>query len=295
MMATAASASAPVVVRPEANAGTMTRPLTEPITNALPTVAPANNALPTTDAAKIQGSSAMPTPSTRRPRRSTAVEVGVTPSAYHPGVTTYSRSERAALCDLLDEVGPDALTMCEGWVAKDLATHLFVRERRPLSGFGIFVPPLAPLAEHSGAQAQKRYGFTGIVDLLRQRPPVWAPHRYLDEALNTLEYFVHHEDVRRAQPGWVPRVLEPGEEDALWARLRGMLKLRASMIPAGTVLRRAGTDEELRGRPGEPGSTVRGPAGELVLWAFGRRSVATVIEEPGALSAPGDPLPPAQP
>jgi uncharacterized protein (TIGR03085 family) len=197
-------------------------------------------------------------------------------------VTTYSRRERTALCDLLDELGPDAPTMCEGWLTRDLAVHLFVRERRPVSAFGIFVAPLAPLAERAGAQALARYGYGGLVDLLRGGAPAWSVHHYIDEAANTIEYFVHHEDVRRAQPGWAPRVLEPAEDDALWERLRGLLRIRTSMVPAGTVLRRAGTDEELRGRPGSRGAVVRGPAAELLLWAYGRRSVALVVEEPVA-------------
>ena len=42
-----------------------------------------------------------------------------------------ARAERAALCDLFLEVGPDAPTLCGAWTTRDLAAHLVVRERRP--------------------------------------------------------------------------------------------------------------------------------------------------------------------
>ena len=32
---------------------------------------------------------------------------------------SYSREERRALCALLDETGPDAPTLCEGWTTGD--------------------------------------------------------------------------------------------------------------------------------------------------------------------------------
>src|SRR3954466_8897657 len=42
-----------------------------------------------------------------------------------------SKSERAALAALLEQLGPDQPTCCEGWTTRDLATHLVVRDRRP--------------------------------------------------------------------------------------------------------------------------------------------------------------------
>ena len=49
---------------------------------------------------------------------------------------SYSREERRALCELLDETGPDAPTLCEGWTTGDLAAHLVLRERRPDAAAG---------------------------------------------------------------------------------------------------------------------------------------------------------------
>ena len=50
---------------------------------------------------------------------------------------SYSREERRALCALLDETGPDAPTLCEGWTTGDLAAHLVLRERRPDAAAGV--------------------------------------------------------------------------------------------------------------------------------------------------------------
>ena len=44
-----------------------------------------------------------------------------------------AQSERQALCSLLEDRGPLAPTLCEGWTTADLAAHLYVRERKPLA------------------------------------------------------------------------------------------------------------------------------------------------------------------
>ena len=44
-------------------------------------------------------------------------------------------------------------------------------------------------------------------------------------AFNTLEYFVHHEDIRRAQTGWKPRDLAPDDVDLIWKIGRGSGRL----------------------------------------------------------------------
>jgi len=49
-------------------------------------------------------------------------------------------NERAELCDLFQQVGPDAPTLCEGWNTRDLLAHMLVRERRPDAAIAIVVP-----------------------------------------------------------------------------------------------------------------------------------------------------------
>ena len=119
--------------------------------------------------------------------------------------------ERAALCDLLLDVGPDAPTLCEGWTTRDLAAHLIVRERRPDAAMGIIVPPIAAHGESVRRRVRER-PFDELVATVRQGPPVWSPIRLslLDRLTNTNEFYIHHEDVRRAASAWDPRELDAG-------------------------------------------------------------------------------------
>lgn len=189
-------------------------------------------------------------------------------------MTNYSRSERAALADLLEERGPDAPTLCAGWTTADLAAHLVIRERRPDAGLGIMASPLARWTANVQASAKKRHDYRRLVEMVRQGPPLWSPLRPVDALANTVEYFVHHEDVRRATPGWEARSLDPGLAEQLTRRL-GFAKMLLRKAPVGVVLRLPdGTEPVATG--GEPVVTVTGPGPELLLCAYGRQSAAAV-------------------
>jgi uncharacterized protein (TIGR03085 family) len=187
-------------------------------------------------------------------------------------VTNFARTERQALSDLMLEVGPDAPTLCEGWDTADLAAHLVIRERRPDSAIGIVVKPLEGWTERVRASTRKGNDFAHLVDQVRSGPPAWSPVRFVpgvDAVTNTVEFFVHHEDVRRAQPGWAPRVLDPALEDVLWSRLaRGARLLLRSSPVSLTLVTDDGRSTVAKG----DGSavTARGKPSELTLLAFGR-------------------------
>ena len=83
-----------------------------------------------------------------------------------------ARLERAAICDLFDELGPDQPTLCEGWTTRDLAAHLVTRERRPDAAVGILVKPVSGFTEQVRAAAAKR-PFDELIGQLR-RPPFWT-------------------------------------------------------------------------------------------------------------------------
>ena len=63
----------------------------------------------------------------------------------------------------------------------------------------------------------------------------------MDERVNAVEFFVHHEDVRRAADGWEPRALGSGESDMLWDRLR-MARFMLRKAPVGVELARDDVD-----------------------------------------------------
>lgn len=187
-----------------------------------------------------------------------------------------ARAERAALSDLLESLGPDAPTLCEGWDTRDLAAHLVVRERRMDAAPGIVLRPLAGHLESvTRDYAAKPYG--ELVTLVRKGPPALSPFRLpkVDPLLNTTEYFVHHEDVRRAQPGWAPRDLPARVQGALWrvVRTRGPVAFRR--VECGVVLTRP-DGETFVARSGEPAAVLTGEPQELLLYLFGRRDHARV-------------------
>jgi uncharacterized protein (TIGR03085 family) len=192
-------------------------------------------------------------------------------------MTNWAQEERSALCDLLLERGPDAPTLCGGWTARDLAAHLVIRERRPDAALGIVVS-LGPLATWTERVQSHVAGqpFDRLVAQVRNGPPVWSPTRItaVDSLTNTAEFFVHHEDVRRAQDGWEPRELPEQEQDALWSMLRRM-KMLVRSSPVGLTFQRPAGDRFTAKQAGRA-VTVSGEPAELVLFAFGRSEQARV-------------------
>ncbi|TDW76009.1 TIGR03085 family metal-binding protein [Kribbella pratensis] len=194
-------------------------------------------------------------------------------------MTDYSRVERLALSDLLDQLGPDQPTLCEGWDTYDLAVHLYVREADPMAGPGIMIAALADTTERRMKRAKERYSFTEVVDKVRNGPPAVSIYALpkIGHQLNTTEYFVHHEDVRRAQPAYVVRTLPADQQEGLWKAVRLASKTMTRKSPSGLVLRRPDGTTAVAKRPTELGSvTVTGEPGELVLFCFGRQQVADV-------------------
>ncbi len=106
-----------------------------------------------------------------------------------------AQQERTALCDLFVERGSDAPTLCEGWFTADLAAHLVVRERRPDSGPGLVWPPLAGYTDKVRRSVRDRMPWGKLVETVRRGPPLLL--RPFDGPMNTVEFFIHVEDVRR--------------------------------------------------------------------------------------------------
>ena len=199
---------------------------------------------------------------------------------------SYAQDERAALCALLDETGPAAPTLCEGWSTLDLAAHLVLREHRMDAGAGLLGGPLAGYTRRVQHKLSKRTPFPQLVDAIRSGPPRLSFFGLpgMDERANAVEFFVHHEDVRRAQPGWQPRVIGHGLSEALWQRLK-MARTILRKAPVGVELARS--DEPTATRSGAlsirltanartPVVTVTGTPAELTLWALGRTTAAQV-------------------
>ncbi len=100
--------------------------------------------------------------------------------------------------------------------------------------------------------------------------------------MNTVEFFIHVEDVRRAQDGWEPRPISRELADALWVRVGpgGMAK----KVPATIVITSPGRADKERGTG--PRLIVAGDPGELIMFGAGRQGAAKVeISGDAALAA----------
>ncbi|MFD5339105.1 TIGR03085 family metal-binding protein [Streptomyces hawaiiensis] len=191
-------------------------------------------------------------------------------------MSTHAKRERLLLADLLETAGPDAPTLCEGWTTRDLAAHVVVRERRPDAAGGILIKQLAPRLDKVMAEYTDK-PYEELIQLIRTGPPRFSPFslKPLDEASNIIEFYVHTEDVRRAQPDWSPRELDPVFQDALWSRLERTARLMGRGVTTGLVLRRPDGQTAVAHR-GTPVVTVTGEPSELVLFCYGRQSAAKV-------------------
>jgi uncharacterized protein (TIGR03085 family) len=184
-----------------------------------------------------------------------------------------SRTERAALCNTALEAGEHAPTLCEGWDVKDLVIHLLVRERDPLAAPGILIPQLEGLTDRASRKLEKQ-DFTTLVERIRNGPPRWSPMALppVDRTLNSLEYFVHHEDIRRAQAGWAPRELTEREQRVLFkaASVAGKGLAKPAKIPVEIRW----TDRERQRSAvlasGDDPVVVTGDPAELTMFLFGR-------------------------
>ena len=183
---------------------------------------------------------------------------------------TITSDERSAMSDLFKRLGPDVPTMCDGWTSRDLLAHLLLRERRPDAAGGIAIPALAKRTEKVQAQIAKK-PYVDMIEQFRGGPPLWSPWALpvLGDRGNMAEFFVHHEDLRRAQPDWEPRDDNPERDDALWKLLKLMGKVLYRKSPVGVVLRSANRPD-IVAKKGEPAVTIVGLPGEVVLHGFAR-------------------------
>ncbi len=195
------------------------------------------------------------------------------------------------MCALLDKTGPDAPTLCAGWRTADLAAHLVLREHRPDAAAGLMGGPLARHTARAQRNLSDRTPYPKLVELIRTGPPRYSFFGIpgVDAKANFSEYFVHHEDVRRAQPDWQPRDLSADLTDAVWDQLKGA-RLTLRKVPVGIEFARDDLGDHQHGeqqpggrhrvrmtvRPRTPMVTVIGAPAELLMWTFGRTGGARV-------------------
>ena len=200
-------------------------------------------------------------------------------------MTPLATSERAALCDTALAVGADRPTLSGEWTVKDLVVHLLLREGSPASASresGATTMPTAASARMG------RRPWPELVQRLRSGPPRLSPFAIpkIDELANSLEFFVHHEDIRRAQPDWSPRDLGAETERTLWSSIGMPGKALTRKAPVGVRIENTSTGESRVLKKAAETVTVQGPPAEVVLFLFGRSTQAQVelLGDPDAVA-----------
>jgi uncharacterized protein (TIGR03085 family) len=198
-----------------------------------------------------------------------------------------AQRERAALVETMRSAGPEAPTLCEGWTARDLAAHLVVREYRLDAAPGIVIPFFAGRTDKVQKEMARRTDWDDLVGKVASGPPVYSPLKLLDPVANVPEMFIHHEDVRRAQPGWQPRVLEPALASMLRRTLPLMGRLTLAKVPGRVTLRTPEGKTVLAAGRG-PAVAVTGAPEELLLFSVGRQARVEFDGEASAVQAVRD-------
>ncbi|MGK2879505.1 MAG: TIGR03085 family metal-binding protein [Mycobacterium sp.] len=182
---------------------------------------------------------------------------------------TAARRERAALVDTMRASGPDAPTLCEGWTTRDLAAHLVIRERRPDAMPGIVLSPLAGYTAKVQDQVAEGSEWDDLLHAIASGPPWYSPLKLVDSIANASEMFIHHEDVRRAQEGWAPRVLDNDTVSSLRPGVRVMARMTMSGGPARVTF--TSIEGDVLAATGKgPSVTVTGEIPELLMFGAGR-------------------------
>ena len=198
-----------------------------------------------------------------------------------------AQRERAALVETMRSAGPEAPTLCEGWNTRDLAAHLVIREYRLDAAPGILIPFFASRTDTVQKDVAQHTDWDELVDKVASGPPVYSPLKLLDPVANVAEMFIHHEDVRRAQPGWEPRVLEPALASMLRRTLPLMGRLTLAKVPGRVALRTPEGKTPLTAGRG-PAVTVTGAPEELLLFAVGREARIEFSGDAAAVQAVRD-------
>jgi uncharacterized protein (TIGR03085 family) len=194
------------------------------------------------------------------------------------GDLAFDAQERQNLCDVFDALGPTAATLLDGWTTHDLAAHLVLRERDLVAGPCLALPgSFGRFAERRRRTLADRRDYAWLVARIRSGPPPgFFRIGWVRSFPNLNEFFVHHEDVRRAN-GMDARALSREMETALWHNVRrGSRYLTRRLRDAGLEIERTDTSERLTVRNREPMARLGGLPGELLLYVFGRQQAARV-------------------
>ena len=193
-------------------------------------------------------------------------------------MSSHVSAERTALATELRDAGPDAPTLCAGWDTRMLLAHLVRREHSLVElGARVKIPVVTATAERAMRVYADGHEYQHMLATFSAGPPRWSPFAFgpAQEAINLLEFVIHHEDVRRAHPGTDPRQLSESLEQSVFARLGSIAHFALRSTPDQVELSWSGR-QSIRVGSGQARVVVTGAPVELALVVFGRRRAARV-------------------
>ena len=186
-------------------------------------------------------------------------------------------AERQALRSTLQELGPEAPTLVSGWTARDIAPHVVGGELA--AGVPVFVARSlvrrgidVTFLQKAGAKQQDRLagrGWDWALERLGRKAPRLVHHSSI-APVSLFEYWIHHEDVRRANGG----ARDAGRDYPVLQQCVDIVgRYVGSRLDEVTVVVEHARESIAFGS-GAREITLSGPSGEVLLWLAGRGDAA---------------------
>lgn len=173
----------------------------------------------------------------------------------------------------LRETGPDAPNQCEGWVSRDMASHIWLMKHDPVAMPGIISPRFEEFTAERAQKAHDRVGgYEAMLDRLAEEDGARTPlvgDTLMLARTDLGEWYVHLRDV--LVPNGMPEdPMDIYTRRSLWLQIPVIARLqRRDAVLVEPTLRRT---HELGWGQEHPEEvpTVTGDAGDLLCWVFGR-------------------------
>lgn len=188
----------------------------------------------------------------------------------------WDQVELAALLATLRATEPRTPTVCEGWEARHMAAHLYLRKHRPWRAYTQGeASELAELAEEAADPARYATLIDEFAAPAARLTPMALAEGPLGNLTNHLEYVIHHEDVRRGAGPVEPYARSADQNDAIFGALGAFSRMGLKQVPVGVVLVVPGGRRKVVRKAPDSVAVIGAPV-ELALVVSGRRRAADV-------------------
>ena len=166
--------------------------------------------------------------------------------------------ERTLICDLFDELGPEAPTLLAPWTTRDLAAHLVLREHDRLAAPGLVLPGVWSRFAERRRKALALNDFSALVATIRSGPP---PASSADNGCGSTPTSTSSSSITKTYA--VPMVVALATTNGSWMRPCGATSpRRVGSSPAGCAAPGSRFGGQQPRRPSAPDRGDRLPASQ---------------------------------